>query len=89
MITLDLVLTAHVYNNDVLDSCACCIKLILLSVIFVLAEMDKMIELECFVMVKWISNVRLRPEVCKNTFVIIDLPLKMEVPVLAEHASFV
>ena len=24
-----------------------------------------------------------------NTFVIIDLPLKMEVPVLAEHASFV
>ena len=49
---------AHVYNNEVLDRCACCIKLILLSVVFVLAEMDKMIELECYVMGKWISNVR-------------------------------
>ena len=58
MITLDLVLTAHVYNNDVLDRCACCVKLILISVVFVLAEMDNMIELECYVMVKWISNVR-------------------------------
>ena len=49
---------AHVYNNDVLDRCACGIKLILLSVVFVLVEMDKMIELECHVMGKWINNVR-------------------------------
>ena len=49
---------AHVYNNDVLDRCACCIKLILRSVVFVLAKMDKMIELECYIMGKWISNVR-------------------------------
>ena len=57
--------------------------------VFVLAEMDKMIELECYIMGKWISNVRLRPYKFANTFVIIDLPFKMEVPVLAEHASFV
>ena len=48
-----------------------------------------MIELECYIMGKWISNVRLRPYKFANTFVIIDLPFKMEVPVLAEHASFV
>ena len=33
-------------------------KLILLSVVFVLAEINKMIEMECHVMGKWINNVR-------------------------------